>query len=410
MASIFNYITFLIVNAPSLVHMDRNVKLLSLGFALSFFGYNGTQQYITAHFESIGQLSMGFNVLLLVYFSFMLASPLSPVFVFRYSTKSCILVSTITYSTFIISLISGIDLVIFAAAVFLGIGAAVMWTAQNTYIIRISRKEVYGANSGFFTTLFNLGTGLGIIIFGYLMVRFSFDVSIIVFSIAPLVGIGLMLTLREPAHPEGERKGEPLKLMRMAMSSGTAMRLSTIWFSFTFVMGLAIGILPIQISRSIGLEYIGILSSLFFLLPIATSYGFGKLSDVAGRTKLILFSYILGFLGLVVLYLWAEAMGLVAGIVLLALNYSLLRPITMALPGDLADGKNLVIITALFWTMRIVGAFTALLISAILAVETTYLVSMAILVVSLLLVYPVLRKNVGQLKDTVSRDLGSVAS
>jgi MFS family permease len=388
--------------------MDRNIKLLSLGFALIFFGYNGTQQYITAYFDSIGQLSMGFNVLLVVYFSFMLASPLSPVFVFKYTTKSCILVSTITYSTFIISLISGIDLVIFTAAVFLGIGAAVMWTAQNTYIIRISKKEVYGANSGFFTTLFNLGTGLGIIVFGYLMVQFSFDVSIIVFSIMPVIGIGLMLTLREPPHPEGEKKGEPLKLMRMAMSSGTVLKLSTIWFSFTFVMGLAIGILPIQISRSIGLEYIGILSSLFFLLPIATSYAFGKLSDVTGRMKLILFSYILGFLGLVVLYIWADAIGLIMGIILLALNYSLLRPITMALPGDLADGENLVIITALFWTMRIVGAFIALLISAIFAIELTYLVSMGILIVSLLLVFPVLRKEVGNLKQRISGDLGVV--
>lgn len=388
--------------------MDRDIKLLSLGFALIFFGYNGTQQYITAYFENIGQLSMGFNVLLLVYFSFALASPLSPVFVFKFRTKSCILVSTVTYSTFIISLMSGVDLAIFTAAVFLGIGAAVMWTAQNTYIIRISKKEVYGANSGFFTTLFNLGTGLGIIIFGYLMVQFSFDVSIIAFSIAPLIGMGLMLTLREPAHPEGEKKGKPLKLMRMAMSSGTVLRLSTIWFSFTFVMGLAIGILPVQISRSIGLEYIGILSSLFFLLPIATSYAFGRLSDITGRTRLILGSYILGFLGLLVLYIWADAIGLIMGIVLLALNYSLLRPITMALPGDLADRENLVIITALFWTMRIVGAFIALLISAILAVELTYLVSMGILLVSLLLVFPVLRKDVGNLKRRISGDLGVV--
>jgi MFS family permease len=386
--------------------MDRNIKLLSLGFALIFFGYNGTQQYITAYFESIGQLNMGFNVLLVVYFSFMLASPLSPVFVFKYKTRTCILVSAITYTTFIASLLSQTDLLIFTTGIFLGIGAAVMWTAQNTYIIRISKKEVYGANSGFFTTLFNLGTGLGIIIFGYLMVQYSFDVSVLVFSIAPIIGIGLMLTLKEPVHPEGEKRKEPLKLMRKAMSSVTVLKLSTIWFSFTFVMGLAIGIIPIQINHELGTQYIGILSSLFFLLPIATSYAFGRLSDVAGRTRLILVSYILGFVGLLVLYIWADAIGLIMGIVLLALNYSLLRPITMALPGDLADGENLVIITALFWTMRIVGAFIALFISAILVVEITYIVSMAILLVSLLLVFPMLRKRVGHLKQRISDDLG----
>jgi MFS family permease len=384
--------------------MERNVKLLSLGFALIFFGFNGTQQYITAHFESLGQFNLGFNILLIVYFSFMVASPFSPIFVFRYRAKSCVIVTALAFSLFIISLLSMVEPFIYLTAVLLGIGAAVMWTAQNTYIIRISSKDVYGANSGFFTTLFNLGTGLGIIVFGYLMVQYSFNLSIIVFSIAPLLGIAMILWMKEPSFPVREKR-EPMKMMKQAALSGTVMRLSSIWFSFTFVMGLAIGILPIQINHLIGVEYIGILSSLFFLLPIATSYAFGRLSDIKGRTRLIHYSYVLGFIGLAILYLATEALGLILGIILLALNYSLLRPITMALPGDLTKGDNLVILTALFWTMRIVGVFSALLISLILPAKITYLVSLGVLLASFLLVLPALRFSFSKLKQKIELEI-----
>ncbi|MCK5547575.1 MAG: MFS transporter, partial [Thermoplasmata archaeon] len=261
--------------------MDRNVKLLAAGFALIFFGYNGTQQYITAHFESLGQFSLGFNILIVVYLSFMLTSPVSPVFVFRFRAKTCIIASALTYTLFIASLLSGIEIVIFVCAVLLGIGAGIMWTAQNTYIIRMSRSDAYGANSGFFTTLFNLGTGLGIIMFGYIMVQYSFEHSIAVFSVAPVVAILLVLGMKEPHYPGKKEKKKPLRLMKKAATSATVLRLSSIWFSFTFVMGLAIGILPIQIYKVIGMQYVGILSSLFFLLPIATSYAFGRISDIA---------------------------------------------------------------------------------------------------------------------------------
>lgn len=385
--------------------MDRNIKLLSLGFALIFFGYNGTQQYITAYFESLGQFNLGFNVLIIVYCAFMLSSPLSPVPVFRFRARTLILIAAIFFSLFIVSLLSRIELFIYVTAAMLGIAAAVMWTAQNTYIIRISKSDVYGAHSGFFTTIFNLGTGLGIIFFGYIMVQYSFDLSIIIFSTAPIIGLIIMLRLKEPPYPK-EEKREPLKLMKKAALSSTVLRLSSIWFSFTFVMGLAIGILPIQINHTLGMQYIGILSSLFFLLPIATSYAFGRLSDVTGRTRLISYSYLLGFLGLVILYFAAEAMGLILGIVLLALNYSLLRPITMALPGDLAIGDNLVILTALFWTMRIVGVFTALTISVILPVDVIYVVSLGVLLISFLLVLPILKFSLSKLKQRINYETG----
>ncbi len=91
---------------------------------------------------------------------------------------------------------------------------------------------------------------------------------------------------------------------------------------------------------------------------------------------------------------------------LLAMNYSLLRPITMALPGDLAKDDNLVILTALFWTMRIVGVFTALLISVALSVEMIYLVSLGVLVVSFVLVLPVLRLSSERLKQKVHLEIG----
>ena len=134
--------------------MERNVKVLSAGFALMFFGYNGVQQFITTYFEGLGMFDLGFSVLIVVYLSFMLASPISPVFVVRFRAKSCMAVAALFYSLFIISLLSRSEPVLYLTAVLLGIAAAVLWTAQNTYIIRMTSKAVHGASSGYFTTIF----------------------------------------------------------------------------------------------------------------------------------------------------------------------------------------------------------------------------------------------------------------
>ena len=384
--------------------ISKDIKLLSLSFLFIFLGFNGVQQYITTFFSDMGAIDLGFQSLILIYIFFILFDPLSAVFVSKYGAKRCMIISSIFYSIFIISLLSKSVIFIYFGSSLLGIASSLLWTGQNSYLIRTSDKNYYGANSGFFNSFQSLGSALGIFILGFLISVFLFNTSFLIFSVFPIFGFLLLFGLKDL---KAKQEINHFRLIKKSITSITALKLSSLWFTVYFVYGLVIGIIPLEIKNILGVSYIGILSSLFYILPIFLSYYFGKLSDIKGRKSMIIFSYILLIISLIFLCFSSQAIFLILGIALLALNRTIMRPITFALVGDVTTEDNLEFLTALFWMVQNIGVVSALLLSQIFKLEVInlYLISILIIISSLIILLPLLRLGTKKIREKISQEV-----
>lgn len=384
--------------------IPKEVKLLTLSFLLIFLGFNGVQQFITTFFSNINLINIGFQSLILIYLFFILFNPLSAIFVSKYGAKKCMIISSIVYSIFILLLLSKNIILIYIGSSLLGIAASLLWTGQNTYLIRASDKKFYGKNSGFFNSFLSLGSALGILSLGFLISIFDFRLSFIIFSIFPVLGFIILFRLNNlTAKP----KPNQFKLIKKAITSITALKLSCLWFTIYFIFGLVIGIIPLEIKKGLGISYIGIFSSLFYILPILLSYFFGKISDIKGRKKMIIFSYFLIVLSLISLLFSKSISFLVLGIILIALTWTIMIPIISAFVGDIATETNLEFLVALFWMIQNIGVVSALFLSQIFKIEITtlYLISIFIVIFSFMILLPLFRLSTEEIKEKISQEM-----
>jgi len=193
--------------------------------------------------------------------------------------------------------------------------------------------------------------------------------------------------------------------LQQAMTSKTAWRLSTIWFSVYFVFGLTIGIIPLEIKNILGISYIGSLSSLFYIMPVLLSYSLGRLSDIKGRKALLLGAFLISFLGLASLYCSHDVLLLITGITLTAVYFSIVRPMTSALVGDVSTKKNLEYLTSFFWMIQNVGVVSALILSTFIQTKVIYLISMVALSLSFFIVFPLLKAGFQHIKQRIAFEI-----
>jgi len=382
-------------------HLNRNVAMLSACFALIFFAWNGVQQFVMSFFQASGLTSLGFNALILIYAFQALSDPLSAVIVSKYGAKRTMMIGSIFYALFLALLPSRVTYAIYAGAAALGVGAAVLWNGQNSYLTRASRDDRYGTSAGIFTTAQYSATSLGILTLGFLIPSLSFSVSFLAFAAIPLMGTLLFLRLKDLRGVEGR---DHFRELGKALSSPTALKMSTTWLVSSFAYGMAISIVPMELSAAIGIRYTGILFALFFILPSLISFFFGRLSDITGRIVLLATAYALLLAGLVLLSLSQVALVLVLGALMLVFNYAAIQTATFALVGDLSTSKNLESLTALFWTAKSTGVLTALILSKSLMRQPAFLysISIGVVLVSSVIVAPLLRSGLGSVRARIS--------
>jgi len=131
--------------------IPRNILFLSLGFFLIFWGFDGVQFFVTTFFEQQKIASVGFTSLILIYLFFTLGNPLAAIVVSHIGGKKSMMLGAVSYSLFIFALSLHNIPLLYAASILLGIGAALLWTGQNSYLIRASQEMSRGTNSGFFS-------------------------------------------------------------------------------------------------------------------------------------------------------------------------------------------------------------------------------------------------------------------
>ncbi len=384
--------------------VSRDVKILSIAFLLIFFGFGSIHSYTTVFFSDMGLVNLGFESLILIYLFFALSNPLSAVIVSRYGAKRCMIISSLLYSLYGFLILTRMVSVVYLASVLLGISASTLWTGQRSYVIRASDKSLYGTNMGFFNSVKAIGAGVGLFALGFMIPIFMFDLSFIIFSILPLIGLLIIFRISNLKAGQVDR----VRLIREAITSPTVLRVSSMWFSFFFVTGLIIGIIPIQIRETLGIPYVGALLSIFHIIPILFSYYSGRLSDIKGRMPMIVASYIMIMIGFVFLPLSFNALFLVLGIVMIAASRIVIVPTINALCGDLSTGRNLEFLAATFFMIQNIGVVSALVISQVFIsdIMSIYLISIIVTLVSMGMFLPLLRKGTGVLREQIAREVG----
>ena len=382
--------------------INTKILTLSLSFFSIFFGYNSVQNFITPFFSESGITNVGFQILILIFLFFLLGGPLSAIFVSKFGAKKSMITASILYSIFIASLLSQNLPFVYLTSALVGLAAAFLWTGQNSYLIMASSEKSFGANSGYFNTYLSLASAIGVLLLGFLASRFSFSLPFALYSIFPIIGTLLLLKLPNLGTVQ---KTNQLKLIAKSLRSISALRVSAFYFAYSFIFGLIISIIPIDIKNTLSISYAGVLLFIFWIMPILLSYLFGKLSDIKGRRFMIIASYIIGVLGLVSMYFSLNALPLILGVVLLAFGYAIFRPISFALVGDVSTKQNLVSLTALFWMAQNIGILSALLIASQIQTQTIYLFSIIVVVVCFVILFPLLNTPLKEIKLKLAEEI-----
>ena len=164
---------------------------------------------------------------------------------------------------------------------------------------------------------------------------------------------------------------------------------------------MAISIVPLDIYHILGIKFVGVLSSLFYIFPIILSYSLGKLSDKKGRKKMVLLSYFIISLGLISLYFGNVPSFLIVGIILLALGSAITNPLTISLLKDIVTDENTESLSALFLTAQQVGVLFGILLFWISQSRIIYLFSVLVLILSFFYIAPTLRKDFSLIREQI---------
>ena len=383
--------------------VSRDVKFMSIAFLLTFVAYDGVQQYVITFFNGAGRSNVGFVSLILVYASSAVASPLAAAAVSRFGAKPAMLASLPFYSLFILSLGTKSTAIIWAASIALGIAGGGLWNGQNTYLVRAAHEDALGTNAGYFSVLKAVGSGAGVVVVGFAVVRTSYVATFVAAALLPVLAC---LCVARMSDIRAEHRHNRLRHALSALRSVTAWRLSALWFCTSLVFGLVLSAIPVVIQGTLGLAFVGVLTSCFYIVPILTSYATGNQSDIRGRRALLLGACAAGTVGLIALNLPYTAVTVVGGVLLLTVCNAMLTPITTALVGDVATPVNLESLVSLFRMMQCIGTVAGLVMAGIVHGSTIFAVSLVGLAICFAVSLPVLRRDLPDIRRGIAAEIG----
>ncbi len=342
-------------------NIDKDVTILAAAFGLLFFAYASSEAHLTATFRLQGHTDFALISLVLIYGFFTITNLVAPTIISYIGLKKSMFFAGLVYSAFIFSITFGNRLVMYGFAALLGMSAALLWTSQGAYLLKAASKKHYGENAGFFTSARFIGTIAGLLIFSYLLNFLAVTNVYLIYSIVCLAGAFILLKL---GQKKVEIKRKPIKDIGLVCKYKKIWPLVLLYFSSYLVLGVGITILPLKVSESFGIEMIGKISFLLYLVPMLTAYIFGKLSDRFNRQMFFYLGILLNIFAILILLNTTTMLWFIIAALSMAAYMSMPQFIGLALIGDMFDRKEHESVIAFLWI------FSAL---AILAVPLTAL-------------------------------------
>lgn len=391
--------------AQSAGAISNGVKVLSVCFFIIFFSYNGVQQFITPYFSDLNIVKVGFWSLILIYFSLLVTNLFSGFIVSKLGVKKCLIFGSLFYSLFIFVLITKNPGLVYLASIFLGFGAAILWTAQGTFLIRASDSKHYGKSSGFFSTFQMLGSVLGIVAISLLITRLDYKYSFLILAVVSLAAGAVFLTVKNVELRTVDFRNR-IQAFKKIITNPTALKFFLIWFSFSLIIASVSGRFPLEIKKYFGLGSIGFITPIFYFLPLIFAYRVGKESDIKGRKLFLIFAYIFVLSGLIMFMLQTQ-FGLgkaffVLSFLLVSLGFALFFPVARALLGDISSDSNLEYLAAFSILASNSGYVIIFLLNMYLPAIFSYLIPFLIILSSLIIILPVLKLNISVIKERIN--------
>lgn len=163
----------------------------------------------------------GYTSLSIIYAVFSLANWIAPPIVAALGPKITMLVGSVMYFLFILQFLKPMTWALYLGSVLVGLGAAVLWTAQGNFLTINSDSETVARNSGIFWALLQCSLLFGNM-YSYFVLKGSSDITAeertklyTALSGAAAAGILCMLLLRKKRSTDGE------DLVNMPASEGS---------------------------------------------------------------------------------------------------------------------------------------------------------------------------------------------
>ncbi len=266
-------------------------QLLVLGIALGFlfFGWNAAEQHLTSFYQTTeGQAATGLNLLAILYASIIVGSFLGPMAVKKFGLKLTILFGFMTYTLLVFGVVSKINPLVYLLSVLLGIGSGVSGVAQIDLIRLFSPQNLRGELSGSIHTFRTIGGGLGILSVSLLLRLLRIETVYLGLGSIMSIGFLALFFLKIPPKKTEEEKILPVikKTLLMFKESKLLLTIPTL-VANGFLLGLVLGAVPVSITKTYGIEYVGLIMPFFHFTLAFSSLCSGRLSDRIGRLPVL---------------------------------------------------------------------------------------------------------------------------
>ncbi|MFH1822959.1 MAG: MFS transporter [Patescibacteria group bacterium] len=378
--------------------LDKNIIVMTFGFFLLFLAFNAAQAHVAIFFQNPRK---GIFSLFLIYLFFTLFNPFAAALVSKWGARNSLFLGGLTYTVYMFTFATDTLSLVYIASILLGCGAALLWTAQESYLMRLSEANVRGRNAGFFEMIWAL-SAIGTFIFSLFTNSYNLKTLFVVCAIFAFLALIPFTALKDTKQVTKNQA----RLIKKTLFSLTAYKIAIISLAMGFCIGLVIGPLPVLIKNSLGQEWVGKLLSFYFLFSFFIALSIGKSSDVRGRTWYIILAYVIALAGLLFFYLNSSSIALVICVVCLAFNFSVFRIMNMALVGDLSNGNNLEFVASILLMGTNTGILLALLLSTYFSAMSMFGLAIIIQIVSFCIAYiTVLNKPLSITQQKLSREI-----
>jgi len=381
---------------------NSNLNKLSYGFAVLFLVIGGIQQYITAYFNDKGMMGMGFEILIIIYISILVANSFAPYFVNRFGSKKMMVAMCMLYIVSIIATTRDTEFIIYTGALLFGFAGAILWNSQHHYLINISNKDNLGSNSGYFIGIFSMGNLMGILSLGYLIDFVGYQNAFNVFIVIALISVFLFSRMEsKDSCPE---KGNKTSFASFKSRSLTLLAMTSSMLP-NIILALMFSLMPIHIQTISNSPYlIGLVSAVYFVIMMLLSKKFGSLSDTVGRGNMIISGLLLALLGLGILAFAENIAMLIVGAIFMSIANSILVPMSNAIQGDISTVENRSLVTSSFMFFKYIGIILGLLLGYLLTISLTYITSIVVMLTVLVLAYTLLMR-ISDMKEQIASEL-----
>ncbi|XP_072337272.1 UNC93-like protein MFSD11 [Scyliorhinus torazame] len=220
-----------------------NVYLLGVGFMLIFTAFTtcgNIEQTVIRSLTNTSFSGSGYNSLAIIYGVFSASNLIAPSVVAVVGPKMSMVFSGVVYSGYVISFSKPMTWSFYITSILIGFAAAVLWTAQGSFLILNSDCATLNRNTGTFWALLQCSMLFGNL-YVYLQWRDTAAISdhdrstvFIVLSVVSLAGTTILLLLRNIKHVESSSEiNDPLlqhsRLFKEKATSAMDQIMSEFW-------------------------------------------------------------------------------------------------------------------------------------------------------------------------------------